>query len=365
MFLNVEYYNNEESIKKWELPNRFLQAFQPEIFEKIGFPSKINSNKEVFRFIDSMHDGRLDYYYNIEKMQPTRLEFEKIKELCKDISGYTCKRYSKNIIVKAPLLTATTAVRIIKALTDANNIPTIFEIGGGSGMVGAMLHKEGYPYISTDITQAFYITQNNLWEGLFPDKVEECFEMPVELKDTDKIYHIPYWNLWKLRESELEADIIVANHCLAEMHEYSLRFYLAYGKQLLRNSKYKLLIAQAPGTLKFRNMEFLMRTFWVMGYELLYSDSTILVLSLQEKENSMPIDYSEWLSEYKNSNLVYLPEIENLNDDSAALIYKFKKQINKEEKVSLDEIKNYFYSLGKNTDTPDEEFIHYIGYKFI
>lgn len=366
MYLSVEEYNKEEIVKKAELSNRFLQAFQPEIFEKLGFPSRINSNREVFRFIDSMHDGRLKWYYDEAEMQPTEIEFKKIKELCKDISNYTRRVYNKNVVVKAPLLSAMTTVRTIKALTDSSNVPTIFEIGGGSGIVGAMLHKEGYPYISTDITQAFYLTQNNLWEGLFPNKVEECFELPIVKKNKEKMYHIPYWNLWNLRNSDLEADIIVANHCLAEMHEFSLRFYLAYGRQLLRNSKYKLLVAQAPGSLVYKNMEFLMRTFYRMGYVLLYSDSNILILSLQNKENSVPINYSEWMIEYKNFYKgLHFPKVENINDSTAALICKYMKQIENEDKISLNEMNTYFESLCKYTDTPDEEFIHYIGYEFI
>ena len=95
-------------------------------------------------------------------MQPTEEEFQRIKDFGNKIFDYTSESYNNGIVVKAPLLSSANAVRKIKALTNPNNVPTIFEIGGGSGILGAMLYKEGYSYISTDITQAFYITQNNL-----------------------------------------------------------------------------------------------------------------------------------------------------------------------------------------------------------
>lgn len=368
MFLSVEQYNKNEKEGKAELSNRFLEAFQPEVFEKLGFPTRVNSNKEVFRYIDSMHDGRLKYYYNNFDMKPTEEEFQSIKNMSKEIFDYTSERYKRGIIVKAPLLSSAIIVRKIKALTDYDNVPTIFEIGGGTGILGAMLHKEGYTYISTDITQAFYLTQNNLWEGLFPRKVEECFELPLELKSNDKMYHIPYWKLWELTKSELEADIIVANHCLAEMHQRALEFYLAYGKKLMRNSKYKLLVAQAPGDVAFGEMSILMKTFEKMGYVLLYSDTNFIVFSLNNKENCKPIDYKEWLYQLKYKTTDFKGmffNYNNLKDDTAKLVQSNEEKVKNEKKVSLTEINNYFESLSENIDSPDEEFIHFLGYEYI
>lgn len=240
--------------------------------------------------------------------------------------------------------------------------PTIFEIGGGNGILGVMLHDSGYRYISTDITQAFYITQNNLWEGLYPDSVEECTGSVDGLNEIapGKMMHIPYWKLWELRNSDLEADIIVSNHNLAEMHERSLRFYLQYAKQLMRNSKHKLFVAQAPGYTGMRKVDYILRTFDEMGFALLYSEREFIVFALKDKKQIMPVHFGDLMR--KESYQDAFPICGNPLDKTASMLYMAEQDVRDEKKVPLQEIEEYFKSLDENVDSPDEEFVHYCGY---
>lgn len=146
------------------------------MFKVVGFPSEIQQEKEVFNFIDSMHDGRLDLYYDMG-MKPTLSEFEYMKEVVNKTSDFAKKKYGKDIAIKAPLLSSMDVYRMIEFLTKEGEKPVCFEIGGGCGCLGTILHEKGYPYISTDVTQAFYIEQNHLWNGLFPDEVAEMVTM--------------------------------------------------------------------------------------------------------------------------------------------------------------------------------------------
>ena len=54
MKIKTEQYNNEEELYRARLSNRFLEAFQPEVFQQVGFPTRIYNDDEVYRFIDSM-----------------------------------------------------------------------------------------------------------------------------------------------------------------------------------------------------------------------------------------------------------------------------------------------------------------------
>ena len=63
MFLTVEKYNSEEKEGRKHLPNRFMEAFKPITFERLGYPARIESEDEVYKFFDSMHDGRLRVSY--------------------------------------------------------------------------------------------------------------------------------------------------------------------------------------------------------------------------------------------------------------------------------------------------------------
>lgn len=363
MFLSVNEYNIKEKEGKQALSNRFIEAFQPELFEKIGFPTRIEDEKEVYKFLDSMHDGRLARYYGSYNFvyAPTYEEYEMMKIMAKDIYQLTEKRYAKGILVKAPLLASMNIFRKIKYIEE-ETLPTVFEIGGGNGVLGALLHRSGHKYISTDITQAFYLTQNNLWEGLESDCVMECMDSLENLNDTEKykMIHIPYWKLWELRNSDLEADIMVSNHNLAEMHERALRFYLQYAKQLMRNSEYKLFIAQAPGSVRFRNVDYLLRTFSEMGFELLYSERYFIIFALRDKKEIIPVHIGDLMRKENFEDA--FPVCGNPLDKTVETIYIGEQKVRNKTKVSLQEIKEFYLSLDKNIDSPDEEFIHYCGF---
>ena len=83
MRLSLEKYKALEREGKKHLPNRFLEAFQPEVFNKVGFPTQIDDESEVVRFLDTMHDGRLKHYYVNLAMAPDAKEFEAIQKLSK------------------------------------------------------------------------------------------------------------------------------------------------------------------------------------------------------------------------------------------------------------------------------------------
>ncbi len=131
MFLTVENYNSIENVQKRNLPNRFLESFQPDFYERTGFPSRIVSNKEIYRFLDSMHDGRLKWYYEEHNFAPIQEEFEIIKEVAQNIYSFSEGEYNKGIVVKAPMLSSMNIFRKLRYLSISEELPTIFEIGGG------------------------------------------------------------------------------------------------------------------------------------------------------------------------------------------------------------------------------------------
>ena len=365
MILTVDEYNALEREGKKGLSNRFLEAFQPEFFSNVGFPTRIEDDKEVYKFLDSMHDGRMQWYYEDKNMQysPTYEEFEIIKEISESIYQVSKDVYGRGVVVKAPMLCSMNLLRRLKYL-GANDIPTVFEIGGGTGILGAMIYRLGYRYISTDITQAFYITQNNRWERLYPGCGEECTGDMDGLNEMEgKILHIPYWKLWELRNNDLEADIIVSNHNLAEMNERALRFYLQYAKQLMRNSEYKLFVAQSPGNTRFRKVDYLLSTFDAMGFALLYSERHFAVFALKDKKQIMPVHMGDLMRKESYQNV--FPICGNPLDKTAEKIYLAERNMRDEQKVSLKEMEAYFRLLDEHVDSPDEEFIHYCGYSFI
>lgn len=53
--LSIEDYNSKEIDGRIKLSNRFIRAFRPKLFENSGFPTTVQKEEELVRYIDSMH----------------------------------------------------------------------------------------------------------------------------------------------------------------------------------------------------------------------------------------------------------------------------------------------------------------------
>ena len=104
MKLSVELYDLLEKEGMASLPNRFVEAFKPETFERIGFSVKIYQEKEIVKYIDSQHGNRLKWYVDDWGMAPTKEEFDRIKNIENKISDYTFRCFGRREVVKAPMI---------------------------------------------------------------------------------------------------------------------------------------------------------------------------------------------------------------------------------------------------------------------
>lgn len=128
--LTIDIYNACEKEGKQYLSDRFLEAFQPVDFQTDGWPTQIYSEKEIYKYLDSQHEGRVRYYYEDWGFTPTYEEFEMIKDIARDIYHFSLNQYNKGIVVKASMLCSGDVFRRIKNLAIAEKSPAIFEIGG-------------------------------------------------------------------------------------------------------------------------------------------------------------------------------------------------------------------------------------------
>jgi hypothetical protein len=88
----------------------------------------------------------------------------------------------------------------------------VFELGPGSGYLGAMLQSDGFDYRSTDACQAFFLWQRQLGLDL----------------------QVPWWEWYDhTRGFGLQFDVVVANHVLNELHEAALRYFIVRAERML------------------------------------------------------------------------------------------------------------------------------------
>ena len=154
MRISVKDYNEAENKGRVGLSNRFIEAFAPDTFERVGYPTRISEDSEVIKYIDSMHDLRLRRYIENYKFAMKQPEFDTFKEITKLIYDRSKKEYGRGVLDKSPLLLGIHAMRKIKCIEEAvtqgcsqntKEKPRIFEIGAGSGSLGGCCLKKGIP----------------------------------------------------------------------------------------------------------------------------------------------------------------------------------------------------------------------------
>jgi len=161
----LEYNKQEEKAVRW-MPNRIVEAFQPTTFLSLGYPTRIHDISEISKYADVMHENSLDKIFELFLGGLTEDEFKLIKNLIDVSSDMVFKYTDKFVVPRASLFAALTHLRHIRYFFPDSG-STILEIGPGCGYLGALFSMLGYTYISMDVTQAFYIYQNKLYQQIY------------------------------------------------------------------------------------------------------------------------------------------------------------------------------------------------------
>lgn len=372
MSLSIEEYNVQENYGKIQLSNRFIRAFKPKLFEAGGFPTTVVLEAELARYIDSMHAYSFERHYNDLCGGITEKEFELLKKTTIDIYNMTKDMYKSDFLVKAPMIASICEKRIIEAALEKTEGKRIFEIGGGSGTLGCILLEDNIQYAATDVTQAFYLIQNRLFDYITNGKINEMANQ--QLNEKASCVHVPYWKLWDMRNNPFHIDLAVSNHALLEMSPNSLRFYLNFCKKAMKNSKDGMFVFQGGGWRIDQNLIDLITLFEEYGFYLKYFDHSKEIAGFSLKEGSISDEVLDALKSLL-SNGVATEKIyalgTNINSrlNANEIFYcddlgeRMNQEFNKIKylpKVDIEYIKEFYNSLNAQHESPDEEFAQYI-----
>lgn len=262
--LDVESYDAAEAKAAERFPIRINQAFFPEMFATVGYPARVARVDQLWRYIDVMHETRTTYNMDNLLHGLTAREFELFREVTKIVDSHATKQYGRRAHATAALLRALHVLRLIKIVTG-NERPAVLEVGPGCGYLAMLLVMEGYPYIGTDVAQAFYLYQNHMLSYVTKEMKELVIEdgdiLSLETPKPGTAIHIPWWKWVTLtpEKVKLSAGILTSNHCLCEMHPNSMAYLAAASSRILDNH---------PGGGKF--------VFDSWGYDLLHGEITVL-----------------------------------------------------------------------------------------
>lgn len=297
--LSVSSYDQEEALAILSITNRIVEIFQPITFQQYGYPNRIHQEMELFKYIDTMHDHEFESSFAAKLLGLTEYEFDLIKNIASMVNTFSKTRFSTNVIPQNSLMGSLNTLRHIKYIYGEAK-PTIFEVGPGSGYLGAMLIVDRYPYIATEVTQAFYLYQNHLWNYITGDKILELANPDCSLNDLNlsvphEPMHIPWWEFSRIKPNTIpNFDVIVCNRVLVEMHMKSLEFLLKIAREVMSgHGKTKVFILDGWGGGAIGSPVYkVTQLFYEYGFGIVHCDPLITVFASRDSDcgkNYLPL----------------------------------------------------------------------------
>lgn len=238
--LSVHDYNKAESAALDTIANRIIEAMAPIAFNGQNYPTRVDHDNALARYVDVMHERRAqDTFNDLLGGKISKAELSDILQIVKSVSQMTEQMFGKRIAPFSSLLRSLLIFRQIRHAAPEQGT-LIFEIGHGSGYLGALCVLNGYRYISTDISQAFYLYQSLLLENLIGDQFHELSLQQGQLTDpiptaNGSATHIAWWQYCQPGSlPDASVDVVTCNHALAEMHPNARAYAIKYADMILQ-----------------------------------------------------------------------------------------------------------------------------------
>jgi len=382
--LKIETYEAQERKAIAQLPNRVVEMVQPVTFSTVGYPTRVSGEKELWKYLDCMHETRFEQdFENLIGGGITESEFELLKKTATLALEFSLHNYNRKLTTRGSLLRALHVYRCIKDIFG-NTPGRVFEIGPGSGYLGNLFLLTGWGYAASDITQAFYLIQNQLWNYLKEEKVKDLAEDPTW--DTTiplgTAVHLPWWDFYDLLNRNIPSvDIVTCNHALVEMHPNSLRYMLRVAKKMLSGSGIKAFVFEGWGNDLLVKHSQVTEQFYKAGFRLVHNDDKITIFVPKDNQYSHPAANLPFRFAIKqrvipalkarlgfSSNISRFspPKISMTQNTLSQNVLVGHNRRCAEKLIRIEEV-NKFYTDLLNTDdfrTPDEVFCDLIGINY-
>lgn len=301
----ISNYDLLESKSSKQKSNLTIAAFKPVTFQNNGFTTNIDSEDQLYKYIDTMHSRRLSENLSLLNDGLTSSEFELFKQ-CVNICTEFTKSLGKELIPLNSLTRSFISFRAIISLSATLNQPIrIFEIGPGSGYLGLLCSLSGFSYSSLDVTKSLTTYQNALWN--FANTKVKFTEDEGDYSKYDFL-QISWWEWSNLKTTLPEREIVVMNHVIKEMTPISLRFSL----RRLTSLGAKFITAEGLGFSAYPK-----NIYTIVDNCSLIHNGTINI-------NSQKI----WLWKInKTEDKKVIDVFDSYNDDTSNLVNKYKRNI--------------------------------------
>jgi hypothetical protein len=215
----IERYAAAERAGRARIPNHAIEAFGLELWNEMGYPYRIESMDELWRYHDSMHDGRFER--NLELIgAATTADVTLCERAACIIYEFSGSRFRFASPGKDALSRALYQYHLLSTHLAATPRPwTVLEAGPGSGYLGLLLGLDGHRYLAVEAAQAFFVYQSELWRHAFGADYDDGLR---GTSDT-RVRHVPWWSFNEEGLVLQPLNAITANHALAEMHPLAVQ----------------------------------------------------------------------------------------------------------------------------------------------
>ncbi|MBV9984801.1 hypothetical protein [Bradyrhizobium sp.] len=248
--LTAQEYDAAENVALLRTPNRIVECCQPIVFHTESYPVRIPNEAAAIRYLDVMQDGRTEDTFTSLINGLTADEIAAMRRIAEKVAALTERLYGQRSVPRSGMLRALNVVRHIRYLWPQSG--TVLEVGAGSGYVGALLLELGFRYICTDITQAFYLWQNQLLTAIAGNGLAELATSRIEIDQAVADYpavHLPWWKfVVPSPRTGLRLDVVTCNHAWCEMHPNAMAYTLAVAAEMLQGNGHKAVVFEGWGS---------------------------------------------------------------------------------------------------------------------
>jgi hypothetical protein len=262
---NVEKYNKAEIEGRATVPNRAIEAFGLEVFSTLGYPFKVNSESELWRYHDVMQEGRFNKNLRLISSY-TDHEFELLTKTAKQILSFSERHFLIRSSGKHALTRSLYQYQLIMKYRPHDRPLKVLEIGPGSGYLGMLLANDGHEYFAMDAAQAFYLYQKKLWLDVYGADYFDYSDSSSGPANA-KLTHIPWWRFANLSIPLPNIDIVTVNHALAEMHENAVKTIFSRLYAMWGDDDKKIVIAESLGYDYFRRKNLMYSNIRSLGFQ--------------------------------------------------------------------------------------------------
>ena len=250
-------------------------------------PTRMNSIEEIKFFLDTQQEGRYETLVSQTMNGLTPAELEQFSTVVKSV-------WEMSGELGVPTITFGTLLRQIYQNRLVNlflsDMESVLEVGPGSGYLPVLVARSGRKVVSTDVTQALFVTQALLYNYLgYINKPKWGFPFSDEktvMFESSSFEHLPWWQFRNLIEPGCgQVESIVINCAVCELHKWAVQHLLVVAQNL---GVKRFLMDSTGHQTPNRTIQNVAAEFRMHGYEVAHAGEDIFVFDRSDVQLPLP-----------------------------------------------------------------------------